>query len=118
MTSPFLLSATTLASDDVRGPDRARIGGVEELMIDVPTGRIAYAIISLNGLPRASSRLLAIPWRALRLDTEQRAFVLDAPLDTIDEAEAFDRHEWPDLADADLARHLHDRFRVAPTWAP
>ncbi len=46
-----VLSASTIKSDSVRNPQGEDLGKIEELMIDVENGRIAYAVLSFGGFP-------------------------------------------------------------------
>jgi sporulation protein YlmC with PRC-barrel domain len=52
------------------------LGTIEDIMIDVRGGTVAYAVISRGG-EGAGERLFAIPWAALTFDASGR-FVLDA----------------------------------------
>jgi uncharacterized protein YrrD len=44
-----VMSAGTLAGDHVRNSAGEDLGKIEEIMIDVPTGRVAYAVLSFGG---------------------------------------------------------------------
>jgi sporulation protein YlmC with PRC-barrel domain len=47
---------------NARGED---IGKIDEIMIDIPTGRIAYAVLSFGGFLGMGDKLFAIPWGRL-----------------------------------------------------
>ncbi len=64
-----VLSASTLTGDRVRNAAGEDLGKVEEIMLDVPGGRIAYAVLSFGGMLGIGDKLFAVPWSALRLDT-------------------------------------------------
>ena len=44
-----VLSASTLAGDSVQNSAGEDLGKVDELMIDIPSGRVAYAVLSIGG---------------------------------------------------------------------
>lgn len=46
-------------------------------MLDVRSGRIAYAVLAEGGFLGMGSNLHAIPWSALTLDTDEKCFVVD-----------------------------------------
>src|SRR4030095_8957621 len=48
-TTRRTLSATTLVGDGVRNTAGDSLGQIEELIIDLPTGRGAYGLLSLDG---------------------------------------------------------------------
>ncbi len=45
-------------------------------MVDVPMGRVAYAVLSFGGFLGMGDKLFAIPWAALKLDTANKCFGL------------------------------------------
>ena len=67
-----VLSASTLAGDDVRNLAGEDLGRVDEIMIDIPSGRVAYAVLSFGGVPGMGNKLFAVPWNALRVDEDEK----------------------------------------------
>jgi sporulation protein YlmC with PRC-barrel domain len=57
--------------DTVIDGDGRRIGTIEELLIDVDAGSVAYAIIA-----RDAGAHVNVPWSALRFDAPSRRFIL------------------------------------------
>ena len=94
-----VLSASTLEGDSVRNSAGEDLGKVDEIMIDIPTGRIAYAVISFGGILRMGNKLFAIPWSSLKLDEDEKCFILDVDRERLETAPGFDKDNWPDLAD-------------------
>ena len=41
-----VMGATTLAGDSVRNTADENLGKIKELMVDIPSGKIAYAVLS------------------------------------------------------------------------
>ena len=62
---PRLMTANTLEGDNVVNGVGEDLGKIEEIMLDVPLGRIAYAVLSFGGFLGIGNRLFAIPWQAL-----------------------------------------------------
>ena len=73
-----VLSASTLSSDSVKNRADEDLGKIKELMIDIPSGRVAYAVLSFGGFLGMGDKLFAVPWDALTLDEDRKCFVLDA----------------------------------------
>jgi sporulation protein YlmC with PRC-barrel domain len=93
--NPDFLSAGTIKGDKVVNRNGKDIGKIEELMIDLQDGKVAYAVVSHGGILGIGSKLFAIPWQALSLRVHEHAFVLDIPKETLDKAEGFDKDNWP-----------------------
>ena len=113
---PRVMGASTLNGDDVVNRQGEKLGTIEEIMLDVPTGRIAYAVLSSGGLLGIGDKLFAIPWRSLTLDPENKCFVVDVAKERVEQAPGFDKDHWPSMADENWARELHTYYRVRPYW--
>ncbi len=100
-STPFrrVLAASTLAKDSVFNLRDENVGSIKEIMIDVPTGRVAYAVLSVGGFLGMGERLFAIPWAALTLDEDRKRFILDVDKQRLENAPGFDKDVWPDMAD-------------------
>ncbi|HYG31471.1 MAG TPA: PRC-barrel domain-containing protein, partial [Methylophilaceae bacterium] len=66
---PRLMGADTLIGNDVANHKDEDLGDIKEIMLDVPNGRIAYAVLSFGGFLGMGNKLFAVPWEALKLDT-------------------------------------------------
>ena len=110
------LGATSLIHDKVVNLNGDHVGKIEELMIDVTTGRVAYAVLSFGGFLGMGNKLFAIPWSALTLDADEKRFILDAPKERLENAPGFDKDHWPAMADASWARQLHQYYGARPYW--
>src|SRR5579872_5459713 len=94
-----VLSASTLAGDKVRNSQGEDLGNVDEIMIDIPSGRVAYAVLSFGGVLGMGDKLFAVPWNALTVDEDEKCFILDVDKRTLESAPGFDKDNWPDMAD-------------------
>src|ERR1700674_3593003 len=85
-----VLSASTLAGDQVQNSAGENLGKVDEIMIDIPSGRVAYAVLSFGGFLGMGNKLFALPWSALKLDEDEKCFVLDIDKKKLEHAPGFD----------------------------
>lgn len=85
-------------------------------MIDVEQGRIAYAVLSFGGFMGVGDKLFAIPWNALRVNTQEHKFVLEADKNTLEAAPGFDKDNWPDMADQSWGSDIHLYYGQQPYW--
>jgi sporulation protein YlmC with PRC-barrel domain len=95
-----LLSATTIAGDEVCNMQDEKLGTIQDIMLDTTEGKIRYAVLSSGGFLGMGDRLFAVPWNALRLDKDNKRFILDADVERVKNAPGFDKDKWPNMADA------------------
>ncbi|WP_410508688.1 PRC-barrel domain-containing protein [Methanosarcina hadiensis] len=113
--NPDFLSASTIKGDKVVNTAGEDLGKIEELMIDVDDGRIAYAVLSFGGFLGMGDKLFAIPWQALRLRLHEHAFLLDVPKETLENAEGFDKDNWP-ATDREWLSTTYTYYGYQPYW--
>jgi len=80
-----VMGASTLTSDEVRNQSGEDLGKIEEIMLDVPSGRIAYAVLSFGGFLGIGDKLFAVPWQALQLNEDDKCFILNVSKDRLKE---------------------------------
>jgi len=115
---PDVMAADTLTGDDVVNLDGENLGEIKSLMIDVKSGRVAYAVLSSGGFLGVGDKLFAIPWHALTLDSRNKRFVLDVDKKRLENAPGFDKHHWPSMADEKWAREVHAYYGQSNYWSP
>ena len=111
-----LVAADALEGARVVGVDGVELGAIEEVLLDLERGSVAYAVISCPSPAQRGARLLAIPWAALKPGRGHDGFVLEADRARLEQAPSFTRDQWPPMADAEWARRLHDFYGVTPYW--
>lgn len=111
-----LMSASTVTGDTVRNMKGEDLGRIEEVMIDLGSGKIAYAVLAAGGFLGMGGRYLAVPWNALAVDMEQREFILDVEKERLEQAPAFDEDNWPSMADRQWAETVHGFYGSRPYW--
>ena len=112
---PLLMGADTLIGNDVYNTADESLGTIKELMIEMNTGRIGYAVLSYGGFLGMGDRLFAVPWQALKLDTQKKRFTLNASKDQLKNAPGFDKDHWPAMADTNWASGVHKFYGVKTT---
>jgi sporulation protein YlmC with PRC-barrel domain len=113
---PRLMTASTLEGDRVVNRQGEDLGEIDEIMLDVPRGRVAYAVMSSGGFLGMGDKLFAIPWSALTLDTDNKCFVLDVDKQRLQDAPGFDKDSWPSSADPEFDTRLHSYYGARPYW--
>jgi sporulation protein YlmC with PRC-barrel domain len=111
-----VMSASTLTGDKVVNAAGEDLGKIDEIMIDTPTGRVAYAVLSFGGFLGMGDKLFAIPWDRLSLDEENKRFVLNVDRAKLEQAPGFDKDNWPDMADAAWGSRIYSYYGSHPYW--
>jgi sporulation protein YlmC with PRC-barrel domain len=110
------LSASTISGDSVVNPQGEDLGKIEDLMVDIGAGRVAYAVLSFGGFMGMGDKLFALPWESLQLDAENHRFILDVPKNRLENAPGFDKEHWPDMADRTWGAAVHEFYGNRPYW--
>ena len=109
---PEIMGADTLLGEDVYNAQNESLGDIKEFMLDMRTGKVAYAVLSFGGFLGMGEKLFAVPWGALKLDTVNKRFVLNVSKDRLEHAPGFDANRWPDMADETWASEIHQYYDV------
>ena len=113
---PALMGADTLIGNDVYNSANESLGSIKELMIDMSTGKISYAVLSFGGFLGVGDRLFAVPWQALKLDTTNKRFMLNASKEQLKNAPGFDKNNWPDTPNGQWYHEVYKYYQQEPYW--
>ncbi len=111
---PALMGADTLIGDSVVNGQEESLGDIKEIMLDMRSGQIAYAVLSFGGFLGMGEKLFAVPWQALQLDTVNKRFVLNVDKARLQNAPGFDPDAWPDMSDVGWANQIHSFYGTEP----
>jgi sporulation protein YlmC with PRC-barrel domain len=108
-----VLRAKHIARISVRSPERDEIGDIEDVVIDLESGTIAYAV--LHFYTWFQDKLFAVPWSELSLahDDKGRFFILDTTPHALKSAPGFDPKNWPDVASDLWREEVDSHYRKA-----
>ena len=118
--NPQFMSASTIKGDKVVNRAGEELGKIEELMIDLEDGRVAYAVLSFGGFLGMGNKLFAIPWGALSLRPHEHSFLLNVDKEVLEKAEGFDKDHWPNDAqyEAGWLLDIYEYYGYSPYWMP
>lgn len=115
-SQPLALSATTLIGTQVVNFQNEDLGKLEEIMIDIHTGHIAYVVLSFGGILGIGDKLFAVPWSALTVDTEREKIVMDAHKSLLERAPGFDKNNWPKTPNGQWYHDVYKFYQQEPYW--
>ena len=113
---PRVLAADTLTGDRVVNAQEEDLGKIEHLMIDLGTGRVAYAVLSFGGFLGMGDKLFAIPWSALAVDKVDKRFILKVDKERLNRAPGFDKDHWPNMADPAWGAKISTFYESKSPW--
>jgi len=111
-----VLSSSTICSDHVKNAAGEDLGKIEDLMVDLDSGRIAYAVLSFGGFLKMGNKLFAVPWQALQVDTANKQFILNVDKRVLENAPGFDKDNWPNMADPTFGNAIYKHYGYKPYW--
>jgi len=110
------LRLSKLFGTDIRNLQGENLGKLDNVMIDVNQGKLAYGIVAIRGgFLGMNKDFAAVPWSALNWTAERGIARLDVDRQTLASI-AFDKNHFPNLADPQYSRQLFERFHVTPYW--
>lgn len=94
---------------DVQTVSGEDIGDVEEVIVDIDSGRVLYMIVSFEG------RSCAIPPGALTLPADAKKFTVSFSKEQL-KTYSFDKKDYPNFGDRDWAGQIHSHYGQTPYW--
>lgn len=110
MTAPVFLSAHTLMGDPIVDAQGDKLGDLKEIMFNIDSGEIAYAVLSFGGWLGMGDKLFAVPWRALRVDGDNKCLILNASKERLKTAPGFDKDHWPNFSDPGFVEQVRTYY--------
>jgi sporulation protein YlmC with PRC-barrel domain len=110
------LSASTITGDSVKNTEGDRLGHLEEIMIDLDTGRVAYAVLASGGFLGLGDKFFAIPWDLLTVDTDTHDVIIDVDKASLESAPGFDKDNWPETDDRTWMGDVYRYYGRVPYW--
>lgn len=71
------MGADTIIGNDVYNQKGEKLSDIKKVMLDMRSGRVAYAVLSFGGFLGMGEKLFAVPWNALTLDTATKSLKLN-----------------------------------------
>lgn len=93
------LTATSIIGDKVENIQGEDLGTIDNLMINVHTGRVEYAVLEFGSVLGIGGKLFAIPFKEMRVAQGRHVFIVDRDKDYLRMSPGFDKDHWPDTND-------------------
>lgn len=94
--------ASGLLGMEVRNPQGQKLGDIKDLVLDLNSGKISYAVLAVGGFLGLGEKLLAVPPEAFKAGQQDGHLILNADKSKIEAAPGFAATDWPEVHDPDL----------------
>ncbi len=109
-----ILSASTIKGTRVKNLAEQNIGEIQDLMVNLETGIVEYAVLSFGGFLGIGDKYFAVPVEALNFSTRDREITLDVDKETLKNAPGFDKDNWPQEASVEFVESMYDYYGYKP----
>lgn len=113
-TNLRVLSSSTLERTNVVNTKGESLGSIEEIMLDLDTGRIAYVVVSFGGFLGLGDKLFAFPWEMMRVDMDNERVIMNVDQQRLENAPGFDKNNWPSAPTHEWLDEVHSYYGSEP----
>lgn len=89
--------ASSLLGMEVRNSQNEKLGEIKDLVLDVPSGKVSYAVLSVGGFLGIGDKYIAVPPSAFSIPPEKNVLLLNADKVKIQNAPGFVKTNWPNI---------------------
>ncbi|MBN2034988.1 MAG: PRC-barrel domain-containing protein [Deltaproteobacteria bacterium] len=86
------------------------LGNIANLVVDIDTGTILYAILDFGGFLGIGDKLFPVPWESLAALPSEGIFFLNQSKEQMEKAPAFDKDKLPNMADAQWGEGIFKHY--------
>jgi sporulation protein YlmC with PRC-barrel domain/surface antigen len=115
------LGPTDKASDiigrEVKNNQNEKLGKVDNLAIDLESGRVVGVLLSIGGMLGVGDHMVAVPPQAFRDDPARKVVYLDADKERLKAAPKFDTANWTDAWESNHVTTVYQYYGQEPYFA-
>lgn len=113
----YAQKASRLIGFPVENRQGEKVGKVNDLLVDLHSGRVVQAVVSAGGFLGIGNELNFVPPEAFRYNAEHSALVLDVTRESLGKAPRFNGDEWTAAADPAGYGDIYEYYRVKPYFS-
>ncbi|HET6880869.1 MAG TPA: PRC-barrel domain-containing protein [Pirellulales bacterium] len=93
-----------------------KLGEVEDIVVAMDSGEIRYLALSFGGFLGIGDKFFAVPCEAVSVqygaEGDESFLLFDVTKDQLDQADGFDKDQWPDSGNDDWTLASHEEFKA------
>ena len=106
--------ASDIIGMEVKNNQNEKLGKVNDLAVDVESGRIVYVILSTGGFIGIGDTLHAVPPGALHHDVASKTLQLDADKAKLTAAPKFEMAKWAECCNSNQVAEVYSQYGQQP----
>jgi sporulation protein YlmC with PRC-barrel domain len=106
--------ASDLIGMEVKNNQNEKLGKVNDLAVDVESGRIVYVILSTGGFVGIGDTLHAVPPGALHHEVASKTLQLDADKEKLNAAPKFEMAKWAECCNSNQVAEVYSQYGQQP----
>lgn len=111
--SKSIQAADDLKNFTVQDTRGEKVGKVSQVLVDVDSGRIGYAVVSSGGFLGMGGQKYIVPFNALKSGEKGQTLTLDIQKDQLKQAPKGDIEQ---VMNRETGREIHQFYGVSPYW--
>jgi len=113
-----IMKASELLGMEVQNHQNEKLGKIEELGVEVPSGRIVFVVLASGGILGVGETTLVLPPRALRCDAPHKVLRLDADVDRLKASPTADLARWDEALQPARVVEAYRYYSQEPYFKP
>jgi sporulation protein YlmC with PRC-barrel domain len=109
--------ASELIGMKVKNASDQNIGDVNDLGIDLPSGRVTFVVLGAGGVLGAGEKLYPMPPNAFTLASDNKSLVSGIDKEKLTNAPQLQGNNWQQLTDATFAARVYQHYGKQPYWS-
>jgi sporulation protein YlmC with PRC-barrel domain len=102
--------ASMLKGMNVKNRNNENIGEIQDLMIDMDTGEISYAVLSFGGFMGIGDKYFAVPVEAMEISPDSNEVTMDISKEQLENAPGFNKDNWPMEASPEFVETVYEHY--------
>jgi sporulation protein YlmC with PRC-barrel domain len=95
---------------NMKGED---LGTIKDVVVDIDTGQILYAIMDTGGFLGIAGKLFPVPWQSLAPLPSEDLFFLDVSKAKLKNAPSYDKNSLPDIGNLHWGRKVAEFYKAS-----
>jgi sporulation protein YlmC with PRC-barrel domain len=111
-----IVDATVVQKSGVTNDHGENLGKIDSVMLDLETGKLAYAVLTFGGFPNRT-KLFPVPWELLDFSHHDKKIILNIPRELAEKSPGYDSVEQVvQSADFTWLGEAYEYYKYKAEW--